>query len=64
MCENCVFFLPVNILTGGTPASWAARHTTVCLDDRICKKVPFPHTLHANKQNDVTLDSLYRLTCS
>ena len=31
-CENCVFFLPVNILTGGTPASWAARHTTVCLD--------------------------------
>ena len=27
--------------------------------DRICEKVPFPHILHASKQNDVTLDSLY-----
>ena len=27
--------------------------------DRICEKVPFPHILHASKQNDVTFDSLY-----
>ena len=31
-CENDVFVLPVYILTGVAPASWAARHTTVCLD--------------------------------
>ena len=32
-CENDVFFLPVNIPPRcGVPASWAARHTIVCLD--------------------------------
>ena len=33
-CKNCIFFLPVNILTGVAHqlASWAARHTTMCLD--------------------------------
>ena len=30
--QKCVFVLPVNILTGVAPASWAARHTTMCLD--------------------------------
>ena len=34
-CENRVYFLPVNILTVGAPASWAARHTTVCLDYKV-----------------------------
>ena len=34
MCENHVFFVPVDILYSrcGVLASWAARHTTVCLD--------------------------------
>ena len=32
MREKAVFFLPVNILTGGAPAFLATRHTTVCLD--------------------------------
>ena len=33
MCENDVFFLPVNLYSRcGAPASWAARHTIVCLD--------------------------------
>ena len=33
-CENCVFFLQACQYTHGcyAPASWAARHTTVCLD--------------------------------
>ena len=30
-CEKCVFFLIIYSRCG-TPASWAARHTTVCLD--------------------------------
>ena len=45
MRENCDFVVPVNILTTFTraPFSWAARHTTVCLDftddkDQINKK--------------------------
>jgi len=34
MRENRDFVVPVNILTpfAHTPFSWAARHTTVCLD--------------------------------
>ena len=34
MCENRDFVVPVNILTpfAHAPFSWAARHTTVCLD--------------------------------
>ena len=30
-CENCVFFLLIYSRCG-TPASWAARHITMCLD--------------------------------
>jgi len=34
MCENRDFVVPVNILTpfAHAPFSWAARHTTMCLD--------------------------------
>ena len=34
MRENRYFVVPVNILTpfARAPFSWAARHTTVCLD--------------------------------
>ena len=34
MCKDYDFVVPVNILTlfARTPLSWAARHTTVCLD--------------------------------
>ena len=34
MCENHDFVVPVNLLTLFARAlfSWAARHTTVCLD--------------------------------
>ena len=34
MCENRDLVIPVNILTYfvRAPFSWAARHTTVCLD--------------------------------
>jgi len=34
MHENREFVVPINILTpfARTPFSWAARHTTVCLD--------------------------------
>ena len=34
MCENQDFVVPVNILTpfAQAPFSWAARHTTGCLD--------------------------------
>ena len=34
MRENCDLVIPVNILTyfARAPFSWAARHTTVCLD--------------------------------
>ena len=40
MCENDVFFLPVKLIYSrcGAPASWAARHTIVCLD------TPFQYT--------------------
>ena len=47
------------------PASWAARHTTVCLDnfvdicDRVCEKVAFPHILPTSKQNGVTSDPVH-----
>ena len=36
MHENCDFIFPINMLTpfGCTPFSWAAQHTTVCLDVR------------------------------
>ena len=36
MRENRDFVVPVNILTtfAHTPFSWAARHTTVCLDQQ------------------------------
>ena len=36
MRENRDLVIPVNILTyfARAPSSWAARHTTVCLDDR------------------------------
>ena len=44
MCENRDFVVPVNILTtfAHAPFSWAARHTTVCLDliRTICSSVP------------------------
>jgi len=32
ICENCIIVVPVNILMGVAPASWATWHTTVCLD--------------------------------
>ena len=37
MRENHDFVVPVNILTSfaHTPFSWAAQHTTVCLDKFI-----------------------------
>ena len=37
MRENRDFVVPVNILTtfAHAPFSWAARHTTVCLDQLI-----------------------------
>ena len=31
-CENRVYFFPVIYSRCGAPASWASRHTTVCLD--------------------------------
>ena len=39
MRENRDFVVPVNILTpfARAPFSWAARHTTVCLDYSIKK---------------------------
>ena len=33
------------------------QKNTIC--DRICEKVPFPHILHASKQNDVTIDPVH-----
>ena len=39
MRENRDFVVPVNILTtfARAPFSWAARHTTVCLDQDLFK---------------------------
>jgi len=44
MRENRDFVVPVNIFTtfAHAPFSWAARHTTVCLDDGytyLCNKM-------------------------
>ena len=51
MRENRDFVVPVNILTtfAHAPFSWAARHTTVCLDE------PFKKSLHNNYFFDLTL---------
>jgi len=34
MRKNCIIVLRVNNSQCGAPASWAARHTTVCLDQK------------------------------
>ena len=46
MCENRDFVVPVNILTpfARAPFSWAAQHTTVCLD--ITDALIIQHTAH------------------
>jgi len=67
MRENRDFVVPVNILTpfARTPFSWAARHTTVCLDYykcimlyfEVCFKVVVTATSH------VTGTAYYADTC-
>ena len=49
MRENRDFVVPVNILTtfAHAPFSWAARHTTVCLDNFISD--PVNHISHLIK---------------
>ena len=44
MRENRDFVVPVNILTtfAHAPFSWAARHTTVCLDSNNHIHIQFP----------------------
>ena len=53
MRENRDFVVPVNILTpfARAPFSWAARHTTVCLDIRIVKALGFHRVIYHPNAN-------------
>jgi len=50
MCENCNFVVPVNIVTpfANAPFSWAARHTTICLDHKsmLTEIIPSIYSVH------------------
>ena len=50
MRENRDFVVPVNILTtfAHAPFSWAARHTTVCLDTTTNCSTSLVGTIHDN----------------
>ena len=53
MRENRDFVVPVNILTtfARAPFSWAARHTTVCLDMKLNKKYLMQQSLKKKRGN-------------
>ena len=51
MRENQDFVVPVNILTlfARAPFSWAARHTTVCLDIRVPDEMMASFYMYSHK---------------
>ena len=58
MRENRDFVVPVNILTtfAHAPFSWAARHTTVCLDNPFTINIIYNYiSMHTIKDKLVLL---------